>query len=174
MGFGTVEVQEILTVGQSHVIAVLATISGCVSVGFCLLLITLYTWFQEYKTFHMRLIYVQTWLDLLLSIWYIAGANSRSALINSNDNGVIICDFQGGILQLLALRYPERIWHRFPLWLRTYPEHGCPSENVVRLTLQHELHRISLTSRRGLLLAKILDQKQRAARGADHPLRMAA
>jgi len=79
-----------------------------------------------------------------------------------------------GILQLLALRYPERIWHRFPLWLRTYPEHGCPSENVVRLTLQHELHRISLTSRRGLLLAKILDQKQRAARGADHPLRMAA
>ena len=79
-----------------------------------------------------------------------------------------------GILQLLALRYPERIWHRFPLWLRTYPEHGCPSENVVRLTLQHELHRISLTSRRGLLLAKILNQKQRAARGADHPLRMAA
>jgi len=79
-----------------------------------------------------------------------------------------------GILQLLALRSPERIWHRFPLWLRTYPEHGCPSENVVRLTLQHELHRISLTSRRGLLLAKILAQKQRAARGADHPLRMAA
>ena len=79
-----------------------------------------------------------------------------------------------GILQLLAIRYPDRIWHRFPLWLRTYPKHGCPSENVVRLTLQHELHRISLTSRRSLLLAQILDQKKRAARGADHPLRMAA
>jgi hypothetical protein len=79
-----------------------------------------------------------------------------------------------GILQLLAIRSPARIWHRFPLWLRTYPEHDCPSENVVRLTLQHELHRISLTSRRSLLLAKILDQKKRAPRGADHPLRMAA
>ncbi|MFQ5745495.1 MAG: transposase [Acidobacteriota bacterium] len=79
-----------------------------------------------------------------------------------------------GILQVLAIRYPERIWHRFPLWLRTYPEHGWPSENVVRLTLHQELHRISVTSRRSLLLAKLLAQKKRVARGADHPLRVAA
>ena len=79
-----------------------------------------------------------------------------------------------GILEMLAIRSPKQVWERFPLWLRTYPEHGCPSEHVVRLTLQHELHRISLTSRRRLLLTKILDQKKRAARGAAHPLRMAA
>jgi hypothetical protein len=79
-----------------------------------------------------------------------------------------------GILQVLALRYPERIWQRFPLWLRTRPKHGCPSENVVRLTLQHELHRISLTSRRDMLLAKILHEKKRAASHAHHPLRIAA
>jgi len=79
-----------------------------------------------------------------------------------------------GILQVLAATSANRIWERFPLWLRTLPKHRCPSENVVRLTLQHDLHRISLTSRRGLLLTEILDEKKRDRRGADHPAAIAA
>jgi hypothetical protein len=79
-----------------------------------------------------------------------------------------------GILQVLAMRRPESVWHRFPLWLRTLPKHGYPSENVVRLTLQHEVHRISLTSSPGLLLTNILEHRKRAAPGAAHPMRIAA
>jgi len=79
-----------------------------------------------------------------------------------------------GILQVLSASSAGRIWERFPLWLRTLPKHRCPSENVVRLTLQHELHRISLTSRRGLLLTKTLAEKKRALPEAHHPMRFAA
>ena len=77
-----------------------------------------------------------------------------------------------GILQILAISYSQQVWAHFPLWLRTLPKHGCPSENVVRLTLQHDLHRISMESRRGLMLSKILHHKARAARRCAHPLRM--
>ena len=79
-----------------------------------------------------------------------------------------------GILQLLAATSADRIWQRFPLWLRTLPKHRCPSENVVRLTLQHDLHRISLTSRRGLLLTETLEEKKRDRKGAGHPAAIAA
>ena len=79
-----------------------------------------------------------------------------------------------GILQVLAMRCPKSVWHHFPLWLRSLPKHGYPSENVVRLTLQHEVHRISLTSSPGLLLTNILDHSKRAAPGAAHPMRIAA
>jgi len=79
-----------------------------------------------------------------------------------------------GILQILAARCPDQVWGHFPLWLRTLPEHGCPSENVVRLTLQHELHRISLDSEPEWLLGKILARKKRSRRGADHPIAVAA
>jgi hypothetical protein len=79
-----------------------------------------------------------------------------------------------GILQILAIRSAGEIWSRFPLWLRTLPKHGCPSENVVRPTLQHEVHRISLRSSPRLLLAKYLAKRQRVAEWRDHPMKLAA
>jgi hypothetical protein len=79
-----------------------------------------------------------------------------------------------GILQILAIRSAGEIWRRFPLWLRTLPKHGSPSENVVRLTLQHEGHRISLRSSPRLLLAKCLAKRQCVAEWRDHPMKLAA
>lgn len=77
-----------------------------------------------------------------------------------------------GTLQLLAIQYPSQIWNRFPLWLRTLPKHGYPSENVVRLTLQHELHESFLNNNDSTLLQKILDQKETRAEEA-HPMQIA-
>lgn len=79
-----------------------------------------------------------------------------------------------GILQILAISYAQQVWRLFPLWMRTLPKHGCPTENVVRLTLQHELHRISLETTQGLMLSKILERKRRADSTADHPMRLMA
>jgi hypothetical protein len=78
-----------------------------------------------------------------------------------------------GILQILAINHAQRVWAHFPLWLRTLPKHHCPSENVVRLTLQYELQRISLETRRGLMLAKILSRKTRVPSKRSHPMRLA-
>lgn len=41
-----------------------------------------------------------------------------------------------GLLQVLALELPQQIWQHFPLWLRTLPKHGYPSEQIVRLSFQ--------------------------------------
>jgi hypothetical protein len=61
-----------------------------------------------------------------------------------------------GVLQILALEFPQAIWRDFPRWFRTHPEHGYPSEQIVRLTLQHQLSMILAKSRPSLLLAKLL------------------
>jgi hypothetical protein len=64
-----------------------------------------------------------------------------------------------GLLQVLALEMPQQIWAGFPLWFRTLPKHGFPSEQIVRLSLQHQLQ-VNLTrSRPGLLLVKLLTGK---------------
>ena len=78
-----------------------------------------------------------------------------------------------GVLQLLAIRMPSVIWSRFPVWMRTLPKHGCPSENVVRLTLQHELHQSFLESNDSTLLEKILATKKTAPY-PPHPIKIAA
>jgi hypothetical protein len=78
-----------------------------------------------------------------------------------------------GILQILSLKYPDHIWKRFPVWLRTLPKHGYPSENVVRLTLQHELHQAFLHNKDSLLLQEILEQKN-SPRLSSHPMQIAA
>jgi hypothetical protein len=77
-----------------------------------------------------------------------------------------------GTLQLLSVRFPSLIWNRFPVWLRTLPAHGIPSEHVVRLTLQHDLHRISLDSNDSTLLHQILATKQKGTERA-HPIQLA-
>ena len=74
-----------------------------------------------------------------------------------------------GILQWLAIGWPQTIWDRFPVWMRTLPKHGCPTENVVRLTLQHELHQNFIKSRSSMLLAKILATRKTASESA-HPI----
>jgi hypothetical protein len=79
-----------------------------------------------------------------------------------------------GILQIVAISYSEQVWRHFPLWLRTLPKHGYPTEFVVRLTLQHELHRISLETRQGLKLSEILSRKRVADPCAEHPIRLIA
>ena len=61
-----------------------------------------------------------------------------------------------GILQILALEPADAIWSQFPRWFRTLPQHGYPTELVVRLTLQHLAPRILATSKPGLLLPKFL------------------
>jgi len=78
-----------------------------------------------------------------------------------------------GTLQLLAIQFHDFIWERFPVWLRTLPKHSCPSEHVVRLTLQHELHRIFLESNDSVLLVKVLSEKKPSPYPA-HPLKIAA
>ena len=61
-----------------------------------------------------------------------------------------------GLLQVLALEMPHLVWTHFPQWFRTLPKHGLPSEQIVRMALQH-LQPIVLAKRRPtLLLAKLL------------------
>jgi hypothetical protein len=61
-----------------------------------------------------------------------------------------------GILQILALELADSIWQQFPRWFRTLPQHGYPTEQIVRLTLQHHAPRILAGSRPVLLLPKFL------------------
>lgn len=76
-----------------------------------------------------------------------------------------------GVLQLLSINFRVLIWSRFPVWFRTLPKHGYPSEHAVRITLQHELHQIFLKSNDSLLLEKILDEKRKTSKAA-HPMEL--
>jgi len=64
-----------------------------------------------------------------------------------------------GVLQLLALELPQTIWNNFPRWFRTLPEHGYPTEQIVRLTLQHQQPMIFARSRATLLLPQLIADK---------------
>jgi hypothetical protein len=64
-----------------------------------------------------------------------------------------------GILQILSLELADSIWQGFPRWFRTLPQHGYPTEQVVRLTLQHQAPMILAGSRPDLLLPKLLAGK---------------
>ena len=64
-----------------------------------------------------------------------------------------------GLLQVLALELPNTVWAHFPQWFRALPKHGLPSEQIVRMALQH-LQAVVLSKRRPtLLLAKLLFAK---------------
>ncbi|MGK7935016.1 MAG: hypothetical protein AB4206_04335 [Xenococcaceae cyanobacterium] len=54
---------------------------------------------------------------------------------------------------------PKIIWRHFPLWFRSLPKHGYPSERIVRLALQNQLAVNLSRSRVGLLLDKLLEAK---------------
>jgi hypothetical protein len=64
-----------------------------------------------------------------------------------------------GLLQVLALEMSQSVWSHFPLWFRTLPSHGYPTEQVVRISLQHLQLPVLAHSRQGLLLHQLLDQK---------------
>jgi hypothetical protein len=64
-----------------------------------------------------------------------------------------------GVLQILALELPQTVWDNFPRWFRTLPEHGYPTEQIVRLTLQHQQPMIFSRSRVGLLLPQLIANK---------------
>ncbi len=64
-----------------------------------------------------------------------------------------------GLLQVLALEMPKTIWQHFPLWFRSLPKHGYPSERIVRLALQNQLEVNLSRSRPALLLDKLLRAK---------------
>ena len=74
-----------------------------------------------------------------------------------------------GWLQLLALDMSQQVWALFPLWFRTLPKHGFPSEQIVRLSLQHQLHLNLARSILELLLAKLLTAKMGATAHPDVP-----
>lgn len=93
--------------------------------------------------------------------------------IEAYERFVNIAGIALGILQWLAIRFPQAIWGRFPVWLRTRPKHGCPTEHIVRLTLQHELHQNFLKSRGSTLLEKILATRKTVPDSA-HPMRLTA
>ena len=62
---------------------------------------------------------------------------------------------------MLALELPNLVWTHFPQWFRTLPKHGLPSEQIVRMALQH-LQPIVLSKRKpALLLAKLLAAKRK-------------
>ena len=64
-----------------------------------------------------------------------------------------------GLLQVLALELPNTVWTHFPRWFRTLPRHGLPSEQIVRMALQH-LQPVVLAKRiPSLRLAKLLAAK---------------
>ena len=93
--------------------------------------------------------------------------------IEAYERFVNIAGIALGILQWLAICSPWAIWERFPVWLRTLPKHGCPTEHIVRLTLQHELHQNFLKSPGSALLEKILATRKTVPDSA-HPIRLTA
>jgi hypothetical protein len=64
-----------------------------------------------------------------------------------------------GLLQVLALEMLQQVWHHFPVWFRTLPKHGYPSEQIVRLSLQSQRDAILSKISSGLLLSKLLAAK---------------
>lgn len=81
-----------------------------------------------------------------------------------------------GILQLLALKFSNYIFSIYPIWLRTMPKSGYPSELVVKTTLQHELYEnfaFSCKSACITMFTKIL-AKKRKERSAPQQWRMVA
>ncbi len=64
-----------------------------------------------------------------------------------------------GLLQVLALGLPNLTWAHFPQWFRTLPKHGLPSEQIVRMALQHPQPTVLAKRKPTLLLAKLLAAK---------------
>ena len=75
-----------------------------------------------------------------------------------------------GLLQVLALELPNLVWAHFPQWFRTLPKHGLPSEQIVRMALQHLQPMVLAKRRPTLLLAKLLAVKLKPPETQQQPL----
>jgi hypothetical protein len=64
-----------------------------------------------------------------------------------------------GVLQVLALEFSQAVWNDFPRWFRTLPNHGYPTEQIIRLTIQHQWPMFFLESMRHRLLSKLSAEK---------------
>ncbi len=72
-----------------------------------------------------------------------------------------------GLLQVLALEMPQQVWQHFPVWFRTLPQHGYPSEQIVRLSIQNQRDTILFKSKPCLLLNKLLVAKFQQSQSND-------
>jgi hypothetical protein len=72
-----------------------------------------------------------------------------------------------GLLQVLALEMPQQVWQHFPVWFRTLPKHGYPSEQIVRLSIQNQRDTILSKSKPCLLLNKLLAAKFQQSQSID-------
>ena len=69
----------------------------------------------------------------------------------------IVCH---GLLQYLAVVYPQLIWNSFRSWLRTIRPGIAPSEFVVANALRQRLPEFLLNSSEHNILAKFIVQRQ--------------
>jgi hypothetical protein len=74
-----------------------------------------------------------------------------------------------GLLQVLALEMPQQVALSFSGWFRTVPQHGYPSEQIVRIAIQSQRDAILFRSKPCLLLHKFLTDRFRAFQSIDQP-----
>jgi hypothetical protein len=67
-----------------------------------------------------------------------------------------------GLLQVLALEMPQQVALNFSGWFRTVPEHGYPSEQIVRISIQSQRDTVLFGSKPCLLLNKLLAARFRS------------
>ena len=77
--------------------------------------------------------------------------------------GAYHCFFQmsviaQGLLQMLAILYPDTVWRRFGSWLRTIRPGVAPSEQVVALALRESLPEFIASFKKTNPLAKIISE----------------
>ena len=63
-----------------------------------------------------------------------------------------------GLLQMLAILYPDTVWRRFGSWLRTIRPGVAPSEQVVALALRESLPEFIASFKKTNPLAKIISE----------------
>ena len=62
---------------------------------------------------------------------------------------------------------PQQVWRHFPVWFRTLPKHGYPSEQIVRLPIQDQRDTNLFKSSPCLLLNKLLAAKFQQSQSND-------
>jgi hypothetical protein len=69
----------------------------------------------------------------------------------------VVCQ---GLLQYLAVAFPQRVWDAFGSWLRTVRPGIPPSELVVANAMRHSMPEFLLNSAAGNSFAKFVSERQ--------------
>jgi hypothetical protein len=102
----------------------------------------------------------KTWpTNLILADYPLSVQSQILAKVEAFERFINLNAIALGILQVLALELPTSVWSYFPRWFRTLPNHGYPTERIVRLALQHQAEVIFSQSPPTLLLLKFLEAK---------------